>query len=127
LLGVPQAQVRSYIRAGLISCDRDQTGNYRLSFQDLVVLRVAAKLLAGSARRVHTALRAARDQIGNDRGLSELKISAHGRRVVSGRGSVFWRCARSERDPSFPKYPRLPVLRCAGHEPSAEPERGSNR
>jgi tetratricopeptide (TPR) repeat protein len=90
LLGVGQAQVRAYIRAGLISCDRDETGNYRLSFQDLVVLRVAAKLLAGSARRVHTALRAARNQIGNERRLSELKITAHGRSVVVQDGKTAW-------------------------------------
>jgi len=92
LLGVPQAQVRAYIRAGLISCERDQTGSYRLSFQDLVVLRDAAKLLAGrlSARRVHTALRAARHQIGSERGLSELKISAHGRHVVVRDGRTAW-------------------------------------
>ena len=30
--------------------------------------------------------------------------------------SVFWRCALSEVDPRFPKYPRLPVLECAGYE-----------
>jgi hypothetical protein len=42
----------------------------------------------------------------------------HARRVESDRGSVFIRCALSEQDPRFPKYPRLPVLRCAGHEPA---------
>ncbi|PYM79922.1 MAG: hypothetical protein DMD84_25435 [Candidatus Rokuibacteriota bacterium] len=41
----------------------------------------------------------------------------HARRVASARGSVFWLCARSADDPRFPKYPRLPVLRCEGHEP----------
>jgi hypothetical protein len=30
-------------------------------------------------------------------------------------GPAYWRCALAERDPRFPKYPRLPVLRCAGH------------
>ena len=43
------------------------------------------------------------------------------RRVVTSRESVFWRCARSEVDPRFPKYPRLPVLACAGYE-QGEPE-----
>jgi hypothetical protein len=33
---------------------------------------------------------------------------------VSARGSTFWRCALSARDPRFPKYPRLPVVRCVG-------------
>jgi hypothetical protein len=43
---------------------------------------------------------------------------AHGRRIASARGSVFWLCARSTEDPRFPKYPRLPVLSCAGYEPT---------
>jgi hypothetical protein len=33
---------------------------------------------------------------------------------VSARGSTFWLCALSASDPRFPKYPRLPVLRCPG-------------
>ena len=41
---------------------------------------------------------------------------AWARQVVSSRDAVFWRCARSEVDPRFPKYPRLPVLACAGWE-----------
>ncbi|HEV8441660.1 MAG TPA: hypothetical protein VGT40_26535 [Methylomirabilota bacterium] len=40
----------------------------------------------------------------------------HARRLVSGRGSVFWLCRRAEGDPAFPRYPRLPVLRCPGYE-----------
>lgn len=35
--------------------------------------------------------------------------------VRSDRGSVFYLCERSFTDPSFPKYPRLPVLECAGY------------
>ena len=40
----------------------------------------------------------------------------HGRRIESGKGSVFLLCRRSEYDPRYPRYPRLPVLRCAGYE-----------
>jgi len=40
----------------------------------------------------------------------------HARPVVSGRGSTFWLCGRSADDPRFPKYPRLPVVRCVGFE-----------
>ena len=40
----------------------------------------------------------------------------HVRRVESRRGSVFLLCGLSATDPRFPKYPRLPVLRCAGFE-----------
>ncbi len=35
--------------------------------------------------------------------------------VESARGSTFWRCARSETEPRFPKYPPLPVRECAGY------------
>lgn len=39
------------------------------------------------------------------------------RRIESDRGSVFYMCQRSATDPGFAKYPRLPVLQCAGYEP----------
>jgi hypothetical protein len=32
------------------------------------------------------------------------------------RGSHFWRCERAETDPHFLRYPRLPVVKCKGHE-----------
>jgi hypothetical protein len=41
----------------------------------------------------------------------------HSRPIESDRGSVFLRCELSLTDPRFPKYPRLPVLVCAGYEP----------
>ena len=39
----------------------------------------------------------------------------HARRVTNDRGSVFVRCNYSTVDPSFPKYPRLPVLACSAY------------
>jgi hypothetical protein len=36
--------------------------------------------------------------------------------VRSDRGSVFYQCQLSATDPRYPKYPRLPVLRCPGYE-----------
>ncbi|HEV8612583.1 MAG TPA: hypothetical protein VGQ73_03670 [Gemmatimonadales bacterium] len=49
----------------------------------------------------------------------------HSRRITSGKGGTFWLCRLAERDPSFPKYPILPVLRCRGYEPAGagEPDR----
>jgi hypothetical protein len=38
------------------------------------------------------------------------------RRIESDRGSTFYLCERSATDANFPKYPRLPVLQCAGYE-----------
>jgi hypothetical protein len=42
---------------------------------------------------------------------------AHQRLVRSGRGSEFSLCRLAASDPRFPKYPRVPVLECAGFEP----------
>jgi len=44
----------------------------------------------------------------------------HLRLVHTDRGSVFYQCQRSMTDPRYPKYPRLPVLHCPGHEVKAE-------
>ena len=62
---------------------------------------------------------------------------AHGRTIVSGRGSTFWLCRLSASDPRFARYPRLPVLRCAGFArrgdrethapPDRRPDEGSAR
>jgi hypothetical protein len=42
----------------------------------------------------------------------------HARLIESKRGSVFRLCERSATDPTYPRYPALPVVRCAGYEPS---------
>jgi hypothetical protein len=44
------------------------------------------------------------------------------RRITSDRGSRFYLCELSKTDSRFPKYPRLPVLSCAGYEPREEKE-----
>jgi hypothetical protein len=41
--------------------------------------------------------------------------------VRNRRGSTFYRCARADTDPTFPRYPPLPVLACRGYEASACP------
>jgi len=40
----------------------------------------------------------------------------HQREVHNTRGSVFSLCERSRHEPAYPRYPRLPVLECAGYE-----------
>jgi len=42
---------------------------------------------------------------------------AHLRVITSDKGSRFYMCLLSATDPRFPKYPRLPVLRCSGYRP----------
>jgi hypothetical protein len=38
-------------------------------------------------------------------------------RVIRARRSDFYMCQRSFTDARFPKYPRLPVVRCVGYTP----------
>ena len=44
----------------------------------------------------------------------------HVRVISNARGSTFYLCQLAETDPRFDKYPRLPVLHCAGYEPAEE-------
>jgi hypothetical protein len=47
----------------------------------------------------------------------------HAREITSARGSTFWRCALSDTNPTFPKYPRVPVISCLGFEQLSARER----
>ncbi len=40
--------------------------------------------------------------------------------VLASLSSVFLRCGMAERDPAFPRYPRLPVVACRGYERVSE-------
>jgi hypothetical protein len=40
----------------------------------------------------------------------------HVRAITSERGSKFWLCELSKRDPRFPRYPPQPRVSCAGFE-----------
>ncbi|GAC1325528.1 MAG: hypothetical protein NVSMB25_24080 [Thermoleophilaceae bacterium] len=43
-------------------------------------------------------------------------LCRHQRVIRNTRGSSFSLCERSRSDPTFPRYPRLPVRECAGYE-----------
>jgi hypothetical protein len=54
-------------------------------------------------------------------------VCRQARRIRSDRGSVFYFCQRSQTDPRFPKYPRLPVNSCSGFDsPEETTPRGSS-
>ena len=42
------------------------------------------------------------------------------KQVDNRRGSSFFLCKKAETNPSFSKYPVLPVYQCSGFEPSGE-------
>jgi hypothetical protein len=46
----------------------------------------------------------------------------HASRIANPRGSIFYLCERSRTDPTFPRYPRLPVIACTGWEPQETDE-----
>jgi hypothetical protein len=50
------------------------------------------------------------------------EVCAHVRMIETKRGSRFFLCGRAEVDPSFPRYPRIPVEQCRGFTPRAEGE-----
>jgi hypothetical protein len=45
----------------------------------------------------------------------------HQQLVRNTRGSEFSLCQRSRTEPEYPRYPRLPVLECRGHERREDP------
>ncbi len=51
----------------------------------------------------------------------------HARRITSAKGSAFVLCGLSATDPRFPKYPPLPVVRCAGYAPAPPGGQGAQR
>lgn len=53
-------------------------------------------------------------------------VCAHVKKVENRRGSAFFLCRRAGEDPSFPRYPRLPVLACRGFEPQGVPDASPN-
>lgn len=42
------------------------------------------------------------------------------RRLVASKRSVFLLCGLAEADPSFPRYPPLPVVACEGYRRAAQ-------
>lgn len=55
------------------------------------------------------------------------KNCGHGRVISNDRGSTFYLCALAEKNPDFPRYPRLPVLACAGYERRIAAEPSQNK
>lgn len=92
MLGLSQAQVRGYARAGFVKAARGRRGELRFSFQDLVLLRAASGLLAARVppRRVLRALARLRDQLPAGRSLAGVRVSAEGDRVVVRDGRAVW-------------------------------------
>ena len=84
LLDMPAAKVRSLARAGFLSAARGTRGEYRFSFQDVVLLRTANELVNARVhpRKVLGALRLLKAQLPNGQPLTAVRIAADGDHVV---------------------------------------------
>lgn len=84
LLGLTLAQIRGYVRAGVIAPARGPRGEWCFSFQDLVFLRVVKGLATSRVppRRVRQALQRLREQLPAGRPLSGVRLATLGGEVV---------------------------------------------
>lgn len=92
MLGVSPAQIRSYVKSGLVDPDRGPRGELTFSFHDLVLLRAAKELIDANIapRKVSRALRKLREQLPSGRPLTAVRIAAEGARVVVRDGDAVW-------------------------------------
>lgn len=92
MLDLSSGQIRAYARAGFLEPRRGSRGEYRFSFQDLVLLRAAKGLLAARipARKVRRALGRLKRQLPRGRPLSGVRISACGERILVRHDATIW-------------------------------------
>jgi tetratricopeptide (TPR) repeat protein len=92
LLGLSVSQVRSYIRDGFLAPAQGARGEYRFSFQDLILLRTAKGLLAAKVprRRIRVALQKLQQQLPEGKPLTGVRITAQGHQVVVRDGHELW-------------------------------------
>lgn len=92
MLDLSVAQVRAFARAGFLEPRRGRRGEYRFSFQDLVLLRTAKELQAAQvpARRLTASLLRLKEQLPRGQPLSGVQIQARGDRVVVREGGTLW-------------------------------------
>lgn len=92
-MGLKATQVRHYVRRDLLTPLRGLRGEFRFSFQDVVMLRSAKELLDADvpvrrANRVLLDLKARNAEA--SRPLSSLRVQAEGTRVVVQEGNTAW-------------------------------------
>ena len=84
LIGINSDQVRHYVRRKLIEPGRGARGEFRFSFQDVVLLRTAKRLLDAkvATRKAYRALVKLKEELSQVESLSSVRIYANGPNVV---------------------------------------------
>ncbi len=92
LLGLDVARVRSLMRSGVVTPQRDAAGRASFTFQDLVLLRTAKGLMDAEVppRRITKALQALAHQLPTDRPLSAVRVQIDGDRVIVRDSASSW-------------------------------------
>jgi tetratricopeptide (TPR) repeat protein len=92
LLGLSAARVRSLMKSGVVTPQRDGAGHAAFTFQDLVLLRTAKGLIDAKvpARRITKALQALASQLPTDRPLSAVRVQIDGDRVIVRDNASSW-------------------------------------
>ncbi|MFL6582168.1 MAG: tetratricopeptide repeat protein [Burkholderiales bacterium] len=93
ILGIPLSAIRKFVGNGFVSPTRGSRREYRLSFHDLVVLRMAKALFDASLspRRIGVCLKRLRKQLPETLPLAGLRISAMGKDVIVKERDARWR------------------------------------
>ena len=84
LIGLNTDQVRHYVRRKLVQPGRGERGEYRFSFQDVVLLKTAKGLMEASVstRKAYRALVKLKKELEQVQSLSSVRIYADGTNVV---------------------------------------------
>jgi tetratricopeptide (TPR) repeat protein len=92
LMGLSPAQVRSFVRSGLLSPERGPGRRLSFSFADLVFLKAAKELLSSriGPRRIRRALAKLRAELPEGRRLAGLQLAAEGGRLIVDDGQRRW-------------------------------------
>jgi tetratricopeptide (TPR) repeat protein len=92
LIGLKPEQVRHYVRRRLLRPPRGDRGEYRFTFQDVVLLRSAKGLLDAnvSARRANKVLLKLQTEFKQVKSLAAVRIFADGNNVVVREDSQVW-------------------------------------
>ncbi len=92
MLGLSAGQIRDWAARGFLSPERDDDGDLRFGFQDLVILRTAGELTAAHipTRKIRRVLASVREQLPEGRSIAGVRIAADGERVVVRDGKSVW-------------------------------------
>lgn len=92
MLSMPERQIRSLARAGVLEPDRGSRGEFRFNFRDLVLLRTAKGLRDRNipTSKISRALTKLKQQLPVGRPLSAVQIGAAGDEVVVRNGPEAW-------------------------------------